>query len=436
MSGGRCIRLYNQTGRYGTTCFNYANMVKRVLEPDNQENEIMEERLEIKILLVDDREENLLVLESILQKKNTYSLIKARSGREALKHLLDHQDYHLIIMDVVMPGMDGFETAGLIYAREKLQHIPIIFLTAMDIEENIYKGYQTGAVDYIRKPFVPEILRAKVDAFVELSLKSKRLIAQEEKLREINRSLEKEIKERKQSEEKIRLLNKDLEQKLEELQSLDSFAYSVSHDLLSPVNNISGLTNLLLKKHGQELNGEVQKVLGLISDSSQKMSELIKSLLFFSRQVNAELNKTQLDMNGIVRTVLNEIGTLKPLDHFDIQVEDLPKIEGDGSMIKQVWVNFISNAVKYSGKSEKPSIFIGSKQDNGSVTFFVKDNGAGFDMKNYDKLFGVFQRLHSAKDFEGTGVGLAIVKRIVERHGGKVWAEAAPMEGATFYFSI
>lgn len=396
----------------------------------------MEENLGLKVLLVDDREENLLALEAILRNKSNYQFVKARSGREALKHLLDDQDYSLIIMDVMMPLMDGFETAELIYSREKLQHIPIIFLTALDIEENIYKGYKTGAVDYINKPFVPEILRAKVDAFVELSEKSKRLIAQEEKLREINKSLEKEIIERKQSEEKVRLLNQDLKQRLEELESLDAFAYSVSHDLMSPVNNINGLTSLLIKRYSQNLNGNGQKLLNLIMDSTQRMSELIRSLLLFSREANADLNKTTLEMNDIVRGVLNEVAAYKPIEHFDIQVADLPRVEGDGNMIKQVWVNFISNAIKYSQKSEKPSIEIGAKQEKGSVTFYVKDNGAGFDMKNYDKLFGVFQRLHSAKDFEGTGVGLAIVKRIVERHGGKVWAESNPMDGATFYFSI
>lgn len=396
----------------------------------------MEDNLGLKVLLVDDREENLLALEAILRNKSNYQFVKARSGREALKHLLDDQEFSLIIMDVMMPLMDGFETAELIYSREKLQHIPIIFLTALDIEENIYKGYKTGAVDYINKPFVPELLRAKVDAFVELSEKSKKLIAQEEKLREINKSLEKEIIERKQSEEKVRLLNQDLEQRLEELQSLDAFAYSVSHDLMSPVNNINGLTSLLIKRYSQELNENGHKLLNLIMDSTQKMSELIRSLLLFSRQANADLNKTTLEMNKIVRGVINEVAAYKPLEHFDIQVGDLPEVEGDGNMIKQVWVNFISNAIKYSQKSEKPCIVIGANQENGSVTFYVKDNGAGFDMKNYDKLFGVFQRLHSAKDFEGTGVGLAIVKRIVERHGGKVWAESTPMEGATFYFSI
>lgn len=396
----------------------------------------MEENAEIKILLVDDRDENLLALETILE-GDKYKLVKARSGREALSYLLEDQDYYLIIMDVLMPGMDGFETAELIYARKKLQHVPIIFLTAMDIEENIYRGYKTGAVDYISKPFVPELLRAKVEAFVELSTKNKKLIAQEEKLRQINKSLELEIQERKLSEEKVRLLNKDLEQRLEELQSLDAFAYSVSHDLMSPVNNINGLTSLLLNRYGEDLREEVLKVINLIGDSTQRMAELIRSLLLFSRNANAELNKTKLPMKEVVKEVIEEISLYRSIDHFDIRIGDLPEVEGDGNMLKQVWLNFISNAIKYSHKAEAPFVEVGGSRENGSpAVFYVKDNGAGFDMKDYDKLFGVFQRLHSAKEFEGTGVGLAIVKRIVERHGGKVWAESTPGNGATFYFSI
>ena len=171
----------------------------------------MENKSVIKILLVDDREENLLALETILEKPD-YCFVKANSGREALKCLLEDQDFYLIIMDVVMPGMDGFETAELIYSRKKLQHVPIIFLTAMDIIENVYKGYKSGAIDYINKPVVPELLRAKVDAFVELSIKNKKLLTQEERLKRTNKSLEKEIQERRLSEEKVRLLNKDLNQ--------------------------------------------------------------------------------------------------------------------------------------------------------------------------------------------------------------------------------
>lgn len=395
----------------------------------------MEVKPDVKILLVDDREENLLTLETILPNEE-YSFVKAGSGREALKVLLKDQDFHLIIMDVVMPGMDGFETAELIYSREKLQNVPIIFLTAMDVEENIYKGYKAGAIDYISKPFIPELLRAKVRAFVDLSLKNKKLIAQEEKLRKINQKLENEIQERRASEAQVRSLNQDLEQKLEELQSLDAFAYSVSHDLMSPLNNIEGLSSMLLTKFDANLDEKAKKVVNLIQDSAHKMSDLIKGLLLFSRQANTEIVKTELNMNELVTVVLEEMGSYHSLEKFNIEVAELPTVEGDGNMLKQVWVNFISNAIKYSEKKTAPHIQVGVREENEGLTFFVKDNGAGFDMKNYDKLFGVFQRLHKSSEFKGTGIGLSIVKRIVERHGGKVWAESILGQGATFYFSM
>lgn len=396
---------------------------------------MMENNSEMKILLVDDREENLLALETILE-DDRYNFVKARSGKEALKCLLEDQDFCLIIMDVVMPGMDGLETAELIYSREKLKNTPIIFLTAMDIEENIYKGYQAGAVDYISKPVVPALLRAKVGAFVELSIKNKKLIAQEEKLKAINKSLQNEIKERKLSEDKVKALNKDLKSKLNELQALDAFAYSVSHDLMSPLNNISGLANFLLNDYSHQFDDKVQQVLSMIVKGTQKMSGLIKDLLLFSRQANAELVKAETDMTETVKGVIKEVAEYKSLDNFKIQIHDLPDAVCDKKMLKQVWINFISNAVKYSQKSNSPCIDVGGRRENGKCVYYVKDNGVGFDMNNYDKLFGAFQRLHSSADFDGTGVGLAIVKRIIERHGGKVWAESTLGEGATFYFSL
>lgn len=394
-----------------------------------------EPQSEIKILLVDDREENLLTLETIL-KNDYYTLVKANSGKEALKRLLEDQDYYLIIMDVIMPGMDGFETAELIYQRQKLKNIPIIFLTAMDIEGNIYRGYQAGAIDYISKPVQPDLLKVKVRAFVDLSIKNKKLIDQEMKLRATNLRLEREIREKHRSEKKVKSLNEDLARKLEELQSLDAFAYSVSHDLMSPLNNINGLANLLYNHHGAKFDKEVLKILELMLDGSKKMSTLIKDLLLFSRQANAELIKDEFDMNEMVQCVLEEIAVHTDVERINIKVHKLPIAYCDGNMLKQVWINFISNAIKYSQKKERPEIEVGASKQNGSHVYYVRDNGAGFDMNNYDKLFGAFQRLHNAREFAGTGIGLAIVKRIVERHGGKVWAESVVNEGSTFYFLL
>ena len=382
--------------------------------------------------MVDDRDENLLALETILQNEN-YTLVKARSGKEALSILLNDVDFHLILLDVIMPIMNGFETAELIYNRERLVNIPIIFLTAMDIEGNIYKGYQAGAIDYIRKPIIPDLLKVIVRAFVELSEKTRELVKQEKRLRVANESLELEIKERKLSEAKIKLLNESLQKRLEQVEFLDSFNSSISHDLISPLNSIIALTSLL---QTMPIDGQVLELVNLIMKSSDRMAKLIRDLLHFSRQAHEEISMTEVSMKDLVNEVIHDIALSMPLSKTEVIIHDIPAVQGDNNMLKQVWTNLISNAVKYSQKKENPRVEIGAKQEQGKFVYFVMDNGAGFDMKNYNKLFEMFQRLHSEKEFNGTGIGLAIVKRIVDKHNGKIWAESNPGKGSNFYFTL
>src|ERR1041385_5428594 len=213
-----------------------------------------------KILLVDDREDNLLSMEAVLA-SDGYQFVKATSGRQALKILLTEIDFALILMDVKMPNLNGFETASLIYEREKLKHIPIIFISANNYEEeNIFRGYRTGAVDYIYKPVNPELLRAKVGVFIDLYRKNHRLLAQEQKLKAINKSLENEINERIASEEKVKELNHRLLQNIERLESvnkeLDRFAFMTSHDLQEPLRKIITFSERLSSKYKEELNDD------------------------------------------------------------------------------------------------------------------------------------------------------------------------------------
>ena len=240
-----------------------------------------------KILLVDDREDNLFSMETILE-NDSYLCVKASSGREALKILLKEFDFALILMDVQMPNLNGFETAALIYERDKLRHIPIIFITANTYgEENIFKGYQTGAVDYIYKPINPDLLRAKVSVFVDLYRKKQQLVLHEKKLIEINRNLQVEINERKASEDKIIELNKELLNNIDHLvkanKELDRFAFMASHDLQEPLRKIITFSDRLQSNYQNVLDTNGLLELGRIQKSAKRMKELIQDILMFSK---------------------------------------------------------------------------------------------------------------------------------------------------------
>lgn len=249
-----------------------------------------------------------------------------------------------------------------------------------------------------------------------------------------------DITERKKAEETIRTLNKQLAENLDKLEfankELESFSYSVSHDLRAPLRAINGYAQILNEDFSNDLNAEAKRHLETISKNSKKMSTLIDDLLAFSRLGQKEITRDSVSMEDIVNTVIQDLGNLSGVEKNIFKIGNLPSVKGDGALLKQVWINLISNACKYSKYKSSPIIEIGSNKTDDFFTFHVKDNGVGFDMKYYNKLFGIFQRLHSENEFEGTGVGLAIVQRIVNRHGGKVWAEAKVNEGATFYFTI
>lgn len=249
-----------------------------------------------------------------------------------------------------------------------------------------------------------------------------------------------DITERKINEGLINNLNRTLIVKNNQLESknkeLESFSYSVSHDLRAPLRAIDGFTNILKEEYVNQLDDEAKRLLEIIMSNSRRMGQLIDDLLAFSRLGRVEINANEINMREMVQSVVQEIKNGVSAVSIVTEVDDLPKIKGDSSMLQQVWVNLVSNAVKYSLKKESIKIKIGSYKEDGEHVFFVQDNGVGFDMKYSSKLFGVFQRLHSIEEFEGTGVGLAIVQRVVSRHGGRVWAEAKLNEGATFYFTI
>jgi len=402
-------------------------------------------RSEAKILVVDDRPDNLMSIEAILEKDN-YTIVKANSGRAALKVLLNDHDFSLILMDVQMPELNGYETATIIYERDKLRNIPIVFITANNYDEDfMFKGYRMGGVDYIYKPINPELLRAKVAVFVELYSKNQELMLQEKKLLA-------EIEERKVSEERIKLLNEQLVANNESLkqmnEELDQFAYMASHDLQEPLRKIQVFSDKILRNNNFDPDSE--KYFGKIINSSKRMQNLINNLLDFSRHTVSSNDFKKTPLNELVKNVLTELEVEIEKSNARINYEDLPVVSAVPGLMQQLFYNLFSNAIKFRRpavdlvidvKAEKMNPldlpkFTKYSQGKNYYKITVQDNGIGFDDKYAEDIFRVFKRLHSYQEFEGTGVGLSICKKIVEKHNGFIKAESKIDDGSTFIIGL
>jgi len=405
-----------------------------------------------KILLVDDRDDNLMSMESILS-PDEYQFIKATSGREALKILLREFDFALILMDVNMPNLNGLETASLIYEREKLRLIPIIFITAINYgEEYIFKAYRSGAVDYIYKPINPDLLRAKVSVYIDLYRKNQMLFAQEQKLLAINKTLELEIRERIASEEKITELNRQLLENVSHLESMnkdmDFFIYMASHDLQEPVRKIRMIIDRFCLKYHDQLDGEGQNYLSRIVEVAQRMQLLIKDILSLTRVSEDENPFEETDLNNLVGDILIDFQQSILEKKVDVIIEKLPILKVNPVLFRLMFENLISNALKFSKEKGDPIIRIFSsipdeenvldktRSQNNFYRLFVEDNGIGFDQQYASQIFEMFRRLHGTAEYKGTGIGLAICKRIAEKHQGFISARSKENEGTIFTISI
>jgi light-regulated signal transduction histidine kinase (bacteriophytochrome) len=322
----------------------------------------------------------------------------------------------------MMPGMDGFEVCKRIKKDTNNSEIPIIFLTAKTDIESIEKAFKYGGLDYVNKPFNSNELLARVKTHVELKVSK-------DKLKKVNDWLEERVFERTAELEKSMAIleNKNYE--------LEQFAYIASHDLQEPLRTVSSFVDLLEQEHGGKLKGNASKYLYFILESTERMRNLISGLLEYSR-IGREKIVEQVDCNEILTLVLDDLQTIIIEKKAIIESEKLPVLNAHPSELKQLFQNLISNALKFSREDTPPVINISAlKQENG-WEFKIKDNGIGIEEKFFEKIFIIFQRLHNVHEYEGTGIGLAHCRKIVEMHDGKIWVESESNEGSTFYFTI
>ena len=380
------------------------------------------------ILIVDDKTENLFSLKTLLQ-LNAFEVDTALSGEEALKKILKNE-YELIILDVQMPGMDGYEVAEAISGYSKSKNIPIIFLSAVNIDKRfITKGYASGGIDYVVKPFDPDLLILKVKTF-------HRLYKQTQELARIQATLEQKVEDRTRE---LLQMNRELELSNTELQQ---YAYIASHDLQEPLRKILTFSRMIQERFADN-QPDALPFLNRVINASERMRKLIDDLLNYSKLTASAVFKNT-DLNEILSGTLSDLELNIKDKNVQLVIEDLPQVDVIPGQIRQVFQNLISNAIKFSKKDERPLIHIKGEiikernldsavDPNGPFCrISIRDNGIGFEEKYLDKIFTLFQRLHGKEEYEGTGIGLAIVKKIIDKHNGLISAHSKEGKGTVF----
>jgi signal transduction histidine kinase len=361
-----------------------------------------------RLLIVDDESAQMRALCDTLSVEG-YVTHGFSSAQKALTSL-HPGEFDLLLTDLMMPEMDGIT---LINAARRIDPtLDAVVMTGHGTVDTAVQAMQGGALDYILKPFKLNVILPVISRALDV-----------QRLRRENAELQE--REQRRSEELAAAY-----------QDLESFSYSISHDLRAPLRTIDSFAQVLEEDFAEPLGEEGRRVIGIIRRGSQTMDQLIVGLLEFSRAGRERLDLDRIDMTALAGAAAAEVmaGYTGPKPHIDIA--DLPIVAGDATVIRQVWCNLIGNALKYSAKRPEPRIRISGRIEDREAIYQVEDNGAGFDMRYADKLFGVFQRLHRTEDFSGTGVGLAIVHRILARHGGRIWAQGAPDAGACFQFAL
>jgi PAS domain S-box-containing protein len=522
-------------------------------------DEDMDPEQKANILIVDDRPDKLLALQAVLSDLNQ-NLVVAKSGKEALRHLLQ-TDFAVILLDVSMPGMDGFETASLIRKRPSTEHTPIIFVTSLNQSENqIARGYQLGAVDYILSPIIPQVLRSKVAVFVELYKRTEQIKWQAERLRQLEEAaftrrlneavdrLETETKrnrfftlaldmlgignfdghllqvnpawehvlgytpdelksipahelihpddwplvaerrqalrngspvdyfevrgrhkdgsyrwigwtaaafpaenliyffgrditQRKRHEEKIESLNAQLKQRVHELtdinSELEAFSYSISHDLRAPLRSMQGFADALLDEHGERLDTTGKEYAQRIVSSAKYMDALLNDLLDYSRLSRAELEREPVDLQRELDELFAQLARDIQGRHAAIRTEmNGVVVSAHAGTLRQILANLIGNALKFSHPDRAPELSVRTERKDGTVRIWVEDNGIGIEPEHCDRIFRLFERLHTSESYPGTGIGLALVRKGAERMGGSAGVESVPERGSRFWVEL
>ncbi|HXM47885.1 MAG TPA: response regulator [Pyrinomonadaceae bacterium] len=413
----------------------------------------------VEILIVEDSPTQAQKLQYILEQKG-YPVTLAANGVLALAAARQNKPT-LIISDVVMPEMDGYELCRQVKSDPDLADVPVILVTTLSDPRDVILGLECRADNFILKPYDERYLLGRVQFVLinremrqtdqpgmglEIYFEGQRHFITADRLQILNLLLStyeaamRRNRELSLAQDALQQTNSELLQRTAELEAankdLEAFSYSVSHDLRGPLRAINGFSAILLEDHAAELSPDARQLLTTVIDTAKQMNALIEDLLRFSRLGTQSLSKRPVNIANLVHEVLDELGRDREGRQIEIQLGDLPDCVGDHALIKQVFVNLLSNAFKFTGHREKAMIEIGCAEDHGSNVYFVRDNGAGFDVSKARQLFGVFQRFHSQHEFEGTGVGLSIVQRIVVRHGGRIWAEAEVEKGAVFHFIL
>ncbi len=383
-------------------------------------------------------------------------MAKERKKKQAGKNTIEGDEKYKAIFESLEDAVIYVDIFGKILDVNKGHENMLGFMKAETVGKHFSKLKTVRLKDipaYLK--LFKNILKGNLSAPNEISVKHKdgHIIPVELRINHVKRDgattslliILRDITEKKKAEKEIQKLNKELEQRVIDrtamLESankeLEAFSYSVSHDLRAPLRHIEGFSQLLQRAIPEKQDSKSSHYLGNIIEATEKMGSLIDDLLSFSRISKIEFKRSKVSLNNVLQKARKEIEPDIKNRHISWKISDLPEVKGDSSMLHHVFINLISNAIKFSNFKKKTFIEIGTiKDDGGQATIFVKDNGVGFNMKYKNKLFEVFQRLHSSSEFEGTGIGLAIVKRIIHRHGGRTWAEGRENKGATFYFSL